>query len=145
MLPGSQQAPARLVAALGLVALGLMVLITNWRGVWLWLPIWHVLPGIGAYRVTGRIALLVAPAVMLVAAWWLATLRHRTGAALFGALLVAEQLVAPYYGADRRAEEARLAAIANPPADCGVFIATRPREGTITEQRPGLYSPNVDR
>jgi hypothetical protein len=144
MRPGPQQAPARLVAALGLVALGLMVLITNWRGVWLWLPIWHVLPGIGAFRVTGRIALLVAPAVMLVAAWWLATLRHRAGAALLGALLVAEQLVAPYYGADRRAEEARLAAIANPPPDCRVFIATRPREGTITDQRLGLYSPNVD-
>ena len=141
------QGAARLVAALGLVALGLMVLITAWPKVWLWSFIWRVVPGMGAFRVTSRWSLLLAPAVMLVAVWWLASLRARFGRvlpALLGLVLVAEQIVPLRVGANRREEEARLAAISNPPADCRVFIATRPREGVTDSFVLNIYSHNVD-
>ncbi|MBP0493788.1 hypothetical protein [Roseomonas indoligenes] len=145
--PGPGQASARLIAALGLVALGLMVLITAWPKVWLWSLVWRVVPGMGAFRVTSRWSLLLAPAVMLVAAWWVASLRARFGRllpALLGLLLVVEQIVPLHVGANRREEEARLAAIPSPPADCRVFIATRPREGVTDSFILKIYSHNVD-
>ncbi|WP_424136323.1 hypothetical protein [Roseomonas chloroacetimidivorans] len=145
--PGPHQAAARHIAAFGIVVLGLLLLITNWWGHWAWLQVWKTVPGMGAFRVVSRWSLLVSPVVMLIVTWWLATLGPRLGRilpALLGALLLAEQLVPAYRGADRRAEEARLTAIPPPPADCRVFIATRPREGVVRDYVLGIYSHNVD-
>ena len=97
-----------------------------------WRLVFDLVPGADAVRVVCRLMLLLSLVAALLAAVALSILRDRgwpaSVLALLATLLVAGQVnTGGVYAIPRHAETAFLARMQAPPADCPVFVVSRPR------------------